>query len=195
MANRSQQVSVEVLDPKRLDDFNGLFGGDAEANGCWCMWHIIRVADYHAGGGTANRKRFHALMESSKEPMGLLAYADGETVGWCAAGPRARYARAVKTPTMKGRDPDEDETVWFVPCFFVRRDARKLGVTRELLTGAVALAKKHKARAIEGFPTAEGAKRSRDSMAGHESVFASCGFEVIRRPSPARVVMRREISR
>lgn len=107
--------------------------------------------------------------------------------------PACAVCASGEDPDDEGRDPDEDETVWFVPCFFVRGDARKLGVTRALLAGAVALAKKHKASAIEGFPLAEGAKRSRDAITGAESVFASCGFDVIRRPSRVRVVMRREI--
>ena len=74
------------------------------------------------------------------DPVGLIAYDDGAPVGWCAVGPRARYERAVNTPTLKGRDPAEDASVWLVPCFFVRetrsppwrqhRPARRRGSTR-----------------------------------------------------------------
>lgn len=140
-----------------------------------------------------NHRLFCDLVEDRAEPVGLLAYRDGEVVGWCAAGPRSRYVRALRTPTFKGHDPAEDETVWLVPCFYVRREARREGVIRALLEGAVDLARKHEATAIEGFPFASGAKRSKDIMVGLEPLFASCGFSATRRPSPARVVMRRQL--
>lgn len=55
-----------------------------------------------------NRELFRALVAGSDEPVGLLAYRDGEGVGWCAAGPRTRFARALGVPSFKGRDPAED---------------------------------------------------------------------------------------
>ena len=42
----------------------------------------------------------------------------------------------------------------FVPCFYVRLDKRKSGITKALLEGAVALAREYGATVIEGFPFA-----------------------------------------
>lgn len=84
--------------------------------------------------------------------MGLLAYVGDQPVGWIAADPRSRYARAVKTPTLRGGDPGEDDTVWLTSCFFVRRKFRRRGVAGLLLTEAVALASRHGALAVAGFP-------------------------------------------
>src|SRR5688572_11521664 len=159
------------------------------------MWFIIPVAQYHAEGAAANRTRFCDLVESSEAPVGLLAYRDGEAVGWCAAGPRSRYVRALRVPSFKGRDPSEDESVWLVPCFYIHRDARRAGVSRALLEGAVKLARDHGAIAIEGFPFARGAKLLRESMVGLEATFESCGFSVTRRPSSTRVGMRKDLGR
>jgi len=83
--------------------------------------------------------------------------------------------------------------VWLTPCFYVRKDVRREGLSLALLKGAVALARKNSAKAIEGFPFARGAKLSRESMVGVEAVFASCGFAVTRRPSSTRVVMRKDL--
>jgi GNAT superfamily N-acetyltransferase len=111
----------------------------------------------------------------------LLAYQNGDPVGWCAVGPRSRYIRALKTPTYKGGGVGDNSDIWLVPCFFVRKDMRGAGVSRTLLEAAVKLAKENGAVAIEGFPFAGAKKRSSgDIQVGSERLFSSCGFEVIR---------------
>ena len=172
-----------------------LLNSQPESTGCWCMWFIRRVADYHASGSAGNRQALMGLLESDGHPFGLLAYKGDEAVGWCAVGPRSRYSRAIKTPTLKGRDPGEDDTVWFVPCFLVRPDARRSGVASALLEAAVSAAAEAGAMAIEGFPLSGSRPRSKgpDFMTGTEALFSACGFLPLRRPSDNRVVMRRDL--
>jgi hypothetical protein len=55
------------------------------------------------------------------------------------------------------------------------------------------MARNNAAPAIEGFPFARGAKVSKETMVGVEAVFDAAGFEVDRRPSSTRVVMRKEL--
>jgi len=126
--------------------------------------------------------------------MGLLAYDGGEPIGWCAAGPRTRYLKSGRSPLLRGRDEAEDTHVWLVPCFFVRVGARRSGTSGKLLTAAVDLAAQHGATAVEGFPRAAVAPHDAASgFVGAESVFEQCGFEVVRRPTPSRVVMRKDL--
>lgn len=186
-------IEVKHVADDVVADAEAFFGTSPGSAGCFCQWFIIPVTEYHAGGGEANRKRFRRMVDENPLPVGLLAYVDGEAAGWCATGPRSRYARALKVPSFKGRDASEDDSVWLVPCFYVRNDVRRQGVSRALLDGAVDLARSNGARAIEGFPFARGAKLGRESMVGVEAVFESCGFSVARRPSATRVVMRREL--
>ena len=187
-------IEVKALTPDLFPDLASLFETEPTANGCWCMWFIIPVKDYHAGGAAANRARFTDLALTAKEPLGLLAYLAGKPVGWCAVGPKSRFSRAVRTPTLKGGDVSEQDRVWLVPCFYVHPDARQSGVTRKLLDHAVTLARSFGAVAIEGFPFA-GSKRgsSGDTQVGTERLFASCDFSATRRPSTQRVVMRRDL--
>ncbi|OLB75430.1 MAG: hypothetical protein AUI14_21080 [Actinobacteria bacterium 13_2_20CM_2_71_6] len=188
-------VEVRPVGAGALDDVDALFATSVETDRCWCAWWLIPVNDYHAGGWAGNKALFERIVDTDEIPAGLLAYDAGTAVGWCAAGPRSRYARAVRTPTFRGRDPAEDASVWFVPCFYVVRDARRAGVARALLDGAVTLAREHGAIAVEGFPYAGPTRRSGgDVQVGVESLFASCGFTAIRRPSPGRVVMRRTLT-
>jgi GNAT superfamily N-acetyltransferase len=120
-----------------------------------------------------------------------LAYDDnGTIVGWCATGPRSRYARALRSPLMVQRDQGEDDSVWLVPCFFVRSGHRRTGVTHRLLLAAVEHSRRHGAAAIEGFPLSGPGPHKSDRYYGTEPLFAACGFNVLHRPSAGRVVMR-----
>ena len=172
-----------------------LFESNGTTRGCWCVWFLLGTKDVTAGRGAGNRARFERMVTEAGEPAGVLARDDdGRAVGWCAAGPRSRYARAVRSPILKSRDPAEDDTVWLVPCFFVRAGARRKGLTHHLLTAAVELAREHGATAIEGFPLAGAGPHKDDRYLGTEPLFADCGFTAIARPSARRVVMRRDLT-
>jgi GNAT superfamily N-acetyltransferase len=189
-------LAIQPLTRDRLDDVARLFATDESANGCWCMWFIIPVKEYHAGGPAGNRAAFTELAARSDLPLGLLAYdRAGDPAGWCAVGPRTRYVRALKTPTYRGGGAGSDTDIWLVPCFFVRKDTRGSGITRALLDAAVDLARQNGATAIESYPFAASVKHpSGDVQVGSEAVFAACGFVPVRRPSASRVVMRRELA-
>jgi GNAT superfamily N-acetyltransferase len=191
-------IEIRPATPDRLADLANLFGASKTTSGCYCMWFILPAKQCQAGWRDGNRQAFesmaHELAGTTPEPVGLLAYRGDEAVGWCAAGPRSRYQRALRSPILKARDADEDPLVWLVPCFFVRRDARKQGVTRALLESAVELARQRGAAAVEGFPLAGDARRSAaEAFLGVEPLFASCGFQAVARPSTGRVVMRRDL--
>ena len=189
-------LTVRPVTSERLDDLTDLFNSNGTTRGCWCMYFIASRADYSAGYGRGNRSSFEALARASDQPVGLLAYREGRPVGWCAIGPRSRYERTIgpRTRILAGRDPAEDDAVWLVPCFFVRVGERGRGITRALLDEAVALARSHGAAAIEGFPRAAGLNPSPDDYLGREEWFAAAGFAPIARPTPRRMVMRRDLS-
>jgi len=175
-----------------LTDLARLFDTSGTLTGCWCTFFLLSGRELGAGWGATNQARFAEFAAAAPEPMGVLAYRDGEPVGWCATGPRSRYARVLRSPLMKGRDATEDDTVWLVPCFFVHRDARRTGITRALLRAAVELAAEHGATAVEGLPLASGGRHpTAEGYVGIEDVFRACGFETTSRPSPRRLVMRR----
>lgn len=187
-------VEILAATKERSADITDLFGANDCIQKCACTWFIQSVATYHSNSVDENMALFEGLLNRGPLAMGLLAYSEGKPIAWCAAGPRSRYIRAIKTPTYKGRNPIEDDTVWLVPCFFVRPDHPKVDIMVEMLTHAVALAKKHGAKAIEGFPFSGSKLRSSgDTQIGIESMFEQCGFSAIRRPSDQRVIMRREL--
>jgi GNAT superfamily N-acetyltransferase len=143
-----------------------------------------------------NQRRFESIATTSPTPMGILASQDDEPVGWCACGPRSRYAAATspRNKIMRNRVRAEDETVWLLPCLFVRAGRRGQGITHSLVRAAVELARREGAVAIEGWPLAGSEQRSADAFLGREQVFEDLGFSCVERPSPERVIMRLELS-
>jgi GNAT superfamily N-acetyltransferase len=187
-------MEIRPVDSNSVGDLGKLFGTDKSAAGCWCMWFIIPVKDYHAAGGSGNEASFRRLLAASDRPMGVIGYDDDQPTGWCAAGPRSRYARGIKTPTYGVRDTSEDDSVWLIPCLFVRKDRRQTGLSDLLVNAAVGLAKENGATAVEAFPLSGTERRSKDTQVGFESAFSRCGFVPIGRPSSSRVMMRLELS-
>jgi GNAT superfamily N-acetyltransferase len=158
----------------------------------FCVTRSRFAAGWFGGG---NRRRFEAMARGSATPMGILASVAGEPVGWCACGPRSRYAAALggRGAVVGGRARAEDQSVWLVPCLFVEAGYRGQGISYALVRAAVELARGEGAAAIEGWPLAASDRRSADAFLGREKVFEELGFSCVGRPAPNRVIMRREL--
>ena len=186
---------VKPVRPSNLDDLATLFGTSRTTTGCYCMWFLVPAKECNAGWSGGNREALENLARHERQPVGLLAYRDKQPVGWIAAGPRSRFARALRGQVLRDHDPAEDDQVWLVPCFYVRREARRTGVMRTLLESAVDLAHRRGAIAVEGFPLAgDGRHSAGNAFVGVEPLFASCGFTTVARPTAGRVVMRRQLT-
>ena len=171
---------LEIL-PATIDrwaDVVTLLGGDGE-RGCWCQsW---RGTDSPLGRGDPARNRI--LLESSLEQSaetgafapGLIAYLDGEPVGWCGLGPRAAMPRLVRSRTIPSVD---DLPVWSIGCFKIRVGYRRRGVARALLGGAIEYARDAGAPAVEAYPIdAEGERVDVGfGFVGFTSMFEAAGF-------------------
>lgn len=90
----------------------------------------------------------------------------------------------------------DDTGSWAVTCFVVPVGHRKRGVTGDLLAGAVALAAARGATAVEGCAvdlSEAGRVASADLYRGPLSAFLAAGFAIVRRNSPAFVLVRKEL--
>nr|WP_269449698.1 GNAT family N-acetyltransferase [Auraticoccus cholistanensis] len=105
---------------------------------------------------------------------GVLAYEDGEVVGWAAVAPRSElpFARSRKIPHV------DDQPVWSLWCVKVRAGHRGRGVAVDLLAGAVGYARSEGAPAVEGYPVDNQGQKVDLTMAyvGTRALFERVGF-------------------
>ncbi len=188
-------VAVTVVGRGDLDDLALLFQRDRSTRSCWCTAFCSTRRQFAFGWVTGrNRRHFEALAQHGAA-MGVLAWVDGQPVGWGACGPRSRYtaARAGRSALLDPLDRSEDDDVWLVPCLYVRADHRGRGLTGALVRAAVDVARQHGARAVEGWPVSGSDPQPAGDFVGRESVFAAAGFGCVARPQDGRVIMRHEL--
>jgi GNAT superfamily N-acetyltransferase len=118
-------------------------------------------------------------------PVGVLAYQDGEPVGWCSIAPRETYEALER---YRGLPRLDKAPVWSVVCFLVDRSARGQGLTLGLLRAAVEYAHAEGAKIIEGYPVEPGPRLY--TYMGSPSTFRKAGFRDVTPPGQAREVMR-----
>jgi len=172
---------VEVLPatPERWPDVVTLLGGATE-RGCWCQSWRGSAAARGFSGPAANRDALEAqILEASVDAEefapGLIAYVDGQPVGWCGLGPRAAMPRLVNSRTIPAVDA---LPVWSIGCFVVRPGHRRRGVARALLQGAIAYARAAGTPGIESYPIDPAGARVSTSFGfvGFTSMFEAAGF-------------------
>ncbi len=183
-------LKVSPLTPKRWPDFEMLFGERGACGGCWCMYWRIPRSQFEKRKGAGNKRAMKKMVNEGTVP-GLIAYAAGEPIAWCALAPRQDYPVLQRSRVLK---PVDEAPVWSVVCFFVAKPFRKRGVSAELLRAAVQYAKRKGARLVEGYPIAPKKASMPDVFAwtGLSGTFLAAGFMEVARRSPTRPIMRIE---
>lgn len=174
-----RDFDIHPLTPDRWSDLERLFGERGASSGCWCMWWRIPAKDWEQNAGAANRKAFRGVVTTGPAP-GLLAYHDGQPVGWVAVGPRTEYPRLNRSTKLK---PFDDLPAWAVTCFYIDRMYRGTGVAGALLAAAVDHADQAGATVIEGYPIdpGEGRVTNASAFTGVLDMFRAAGFDEITR--------------
>jgi GNAT superfamily N-acetyltransferase len=191
-------ISVVPANEASWEDLQTVFGKRGPASRCQCQRYKLRPREAFAS--FPDEERADRLRQQtdcghpeSGTTSGLVAYLDGEPVGWCAVEPRTAYAGLVRTFRVpwEGRAEDKtDGSVWAVTCFVTRAGFRKRGVSRALARAAVDFARERGARAVEGYPITTKNVILEELHVGTGGVFADAGFTEVSRPTLRRVVMR-----
>lgn len=180
-------LEFRPLAPSLMDDLGEVLRG-GWGRGCWCMHPRLSDAQSRAlpGAGSSSRRRreeMTALARRRRAP-GLLAYRDGEPVGWVAVAPRHEFTR-IESSRATPRVDDVD--VWIIPCVTVRKAGRGRGIAVALIRAAVAYAAGHGAATVEAYPRAGDARTGDDNAYfGTEPMFRRAGFRVVRGPLERR---------
>jgi GNAT superfamily N-acetyltransferase len=191
-------ISVVPANEASWADLQRVFGARGTGSRCQCQRYKLGPGE--SFGSSPAEERAERLRRQTRcgDPgsgttSGLVAYLDGQPVGWCAVEPRSAYTGLVRNSRVpwEGREEDKaDPTVWAVTCLFARAGFRKRGVSRALARAAVDFARARGARAIEAYPMTTTSAISEELHVGTESVFAEAGLIEVSRPTQRRAVMR-----
>ena len=167
-------MGIEVKPATVFEDVATLVGPKKPtSNVCFCLSYRIGSTENNALRGPERAERVRELC-AQEPPPGVIAYQDGEPVGWAAVHPRAgtSFARNRLIPHV------DDLDVWSLWCVRVRPGHRKQGISHHLVEGAVAHARANGAPAIEGYPVDNKGEKVDLTMAyvGTRALFEKAGF-------------------
>lgn len=198
VANPRPPVTVVPANEATWEDLQRVFGSRGQAARCQCQRYKLRPRESFSSFPVEERawrlrQQTDCDQPGSTTTSGLVAYLDGEPVGWCAVEPRPAYEglmRVYRVP-WDGRDENTaDDSIWAVTCLFTRAGFRRRGVSGALAQAAVDFARNRGARALEAYPIVTTNVILEELHVGTVGVFAAAGLGEVSHPTPRRVVMR-----
>jgi GNAT superfamily N-acetyltransferase len=195
----SAELTFRPANEASWEDLQAVFGRRGTAAQCQCQRQVLGDHDWWPMTVDERARLLHEQTNAgdpgAAETVGLVAYLDGEPVGWVAVAPRPTYRRLFGSNVpWDGRHEDKtDDTVWSVPCFVVRAGFRGQGLTYELAHAAVDFARERGAASVEGYPiVAKSGKKItwNEASVGSPQVFAEAGLQQVSSPTVRRRVMR-----
>ncbi|MFE2069123.1 GNAT family N-acetyltransferase [Streptomyces sp. NPDC059467] len=192
------ELTIVPANEAARDDIAAVFG-TTEAGRCQCQRFKVTGWIWRDTTQQERTERLEAQtscgVPDASDTSGLVAYADGEPVGWVAVQPRTAYPKLRTSRVVwAGRDQDkDDDEVWAATCFVVRKGYRGRGLTYPLARAAVVFARDRGARALEAYPmtTQPGRQVTWGELhVGARQVFEEAGLREVTRPTLRRTVMR-----
>lgn len=180
-------LTIHPATPEGWNDIRTVFGTRGESSWCYCQYFIDPSWNQ---GKESNQNSLRRQVDTLDPPPGLLAYRDGEPVGWVQVGPGERY------PRFKPRGHVSADSVWAITCFVVRVGHRGTGVATALLNEAINHARRRGATTLRARPTDTSvAKKSNSELfTGILSTFDTAGFNHLNR-NRSRVLVELSLKR
>jgi GNAT superfamily N-acetyltransferase len=186
-------LQFHPLTPDRWADLERLFGPNGAYSGCWCMFWRQTGPEWHGCAGADRKQAFKTISTEGERAPGVIAYRDGDPIGWVAIAPRADYSRLAHARVLV---PIDDKPVWSITCFFIHRSARRQGLMEKLIGAAVDFARSEGATIVEAYPRPVTGKTASTTLyVGTVNCFERAGFKVVARPSDKRAVMRKSVTK
>lgn len=186
--NKELNLEVFSVDKEKWNDFEKLFGERGACGGCWCMTWRLKKSVFEMQKGNVNKRSMKALIEGN-ETVGILAYIDGEPIGWCAVAPREKYIRLETSRVFKRVD---DEPVWSITCLFISKPHRRKGLSVEMIKAAINYCKLNGVQIVEAYPTVPYDNKVPDAFiwTGTPDPFEEAGFVLAEKRSKWKLLMR-----
>lgn len=189
---------IEVEPAHNFDAMATMLGPqNPQSSVCWCLSWRLNSKENRELKGTDRADVVRALCARNIAP-GVLAFDNGEVVGWAGIAPRTELhpiEHSRKIPHV------DDAAVWSLWCIRVRPGHRKKGVTTALIAGAIDYARQSGAPLVEGYPVDNKGERVDQTMAfvGTRGMFERAGFVKVADTDSVsggipRIVMRLDLS-
>jgi GNAT superfamily N-acetyltransferase len=190
--------SAVTTAPALWPDVETLFGVRGDPSRCWCRFFTLTASEYNNTTPAERKSQLRARFDSDEPEPGVMAYLEGNPVGWCAVEPRSCYPRIERSQLMRAAAPQlaalpNPGAIWSVSCFVVAPGHRRQGIAAALLQAAVEHAFAHGAGSVEGYPVDPVARPKAgpaDLYHGPLSVFLDAGFSLVDTTTPGRAVVR-----
>jgi GNAT superfamily N-acetyltransferase len=182
-------LTFEPLTPANWGAFVRLFGEKGACGNCWCMSFRLKKADFEEGKSCGGNKAAMKDIVLAGKPAGLLCFYEDQPVAWCAFAPREDFLKIENSRVHKRID---QEQVWSVPCTFIDKRFRRMGISVALLKGLIVYARTQGIKIIEAYPAIPTQDKLPDAFAwiGLYKSFERAGFEIVDHTSRSRPMVR-----
>src|SRR5690606_38077936 len=118
-------ITTALASSEIWDDIQRALSGGGDGRSCQCVWPVLSNKEWAATSLESRTAMFQREVATGPPP-GLVAYVDGEAAGWVRIGQRLAQRRLARTRNIVSttREPLDDEGVWAVSCFVVRKEHR-----------------------------------------------------------------------
>ena len=185
----TKKFFLEPLSRKNWNAFVELFGQRGACGNCWCMSFRSTPDEFERGKFRNGNKNRMKKLAWKNAPTGILGMYGGKAIAWCAFAPREDFVKLERSRVHKRIDA---LPVWSIPCFFIRKEFRRKGVSVAMLKGIIAYAMKKKIPVIEAYPAIPTQGQLPDAFAwiGLYRSFERAGFQIADRTSKNRPMVR-----
>ncbi|WP_449394241.1 GNAT family N-acetyltransferase [Devosia riboflavina] len=174
----SDRLTFKPVTDKTVGDFEKLFSAKGSPNYCWCMaWRA--TPDEIKNSSRPLRKKQMLGRIADGVQVGLLAYEEGEPIGWISLAPKENF--------RKLGGVEEGDGVWSLTCMFVPRARRGEGLANDFIKGAATYVKKQGGKLLEAYPVDPDSPSYR--YMGFVPAFERAGFAETGREGKRRHVM------
>lgn len=191
MKPKEIKLGFEPLTSSNWKKFETVMGEKGGCGNCWCMYFRLPYKTFQENKPDGNKRMMKELVKKGL-PQGLIASVGKQPVGWIAIAPREDYMKLDNSRVFKRID---DNPVWSITCFFIKKEFRHQGLSQQMIRGAVAFAKKKKIKTLEAYPAIPYAEKVPHPFlwVGVLSAFIKNGFKIVRQHSKSRAMVRIEL--
>jgi len=186
-------IDIRPLTPQALPDFldffeQRAFSDNPKWRSCYCHFpHADHATVVWKDRGAAENRAATCERIAAETMTGWLAYADGQAIGWCNAGPRRFIAGLFDTPEPLA------ERIGAIACFVIAPAFRGRRIATALLAAACEGLRERGFEWAEAYPRAE-ATGAAESHHGPLAMYRAAGFEIVKREADAGLTVHKRLN-